>query len=139
MVTVISAVHNTAPYLRAMVESVVAQTRDPFEHILVDDCSTDGSFELALQLKQEFPRLRVLQHAVNRGTPSALNTGIEEARTDFVAILDSDDIAMPHWLSTVLPIIECNTDVVSAGGGQKSSRLKVNARVFFNSVNQMAM
>jgi glycosyltransferase involved in cell wall biosynthesis len=117
MVSVITAVYNTKRFLRNAVESVANQSRLPIEHILVDDCSTDGSLELARELSHEYPHVRIIPHEKNLGFPSALNTGILAASSDYVAIFDSDDIALPHWLETVVPVLDHNPNVGSVGGG----------------------
>lgn len=116
-VTVISAVYNTAQFLRETVESVAAQTLLPKEHLLIDDCSTDGSLALARELEREFSHVRVIAHEENRGYPAALNTGIAASYTKYIAILDSDDIALPHWLETVVPVLEADPQIGAAGGG----------------------
>ncbi|MGB4846248.1 MAG: glycosyltransferase family A protein, partial [Ferruginibacter sp.] len=116
-VVVISAVYNTARFLRETVESVAAQTMLPEEHILIDDCSTDNSLSLARQLEYEFQHVRVITHERNRGYPAALNTGLLASHSEFVGILDSDDIAMPHWLKTVVPVLEADSRVGAIGGG----------------------
>jgi len=114
---VITAFYNNKRYLREAVESVAKQTLIPLEHVLVDDASTDGSLALAEQLAQTYPNVRVVRHEVNQGYPAALNTGIATSKSDFVAIIDGDDIALPTWLQTTVPVIESYPDVGAVGGG----------------------
>lgn len=116
-VTVVTAIYNSVRFLRKTVESVASQTLLPYEHILVDDCSTDGSLALARQLEQEYSHVRVIVHENNKGYPSALNTAIQASNSDNIAILDSDDVAFSIWLETVMPVLENNPDVGAAGGG----------------------
>ena len=116
-VTVITAVYNAERFLRETVESVSKQQLLPVQHLLVDDCSTDGSLDLARELEKEFPLVRVVSLETNGGYPAALNAGLREAASEYVGILDSDDIAMPHWLASVVPVLDGNPDIGSAGGG----------------------
>jgi glycosyltransferase involved in cell wall biosynthesis len=116
-VTVITAVYNAERFLRETVESVASQTLLPNEHLLIDDCSTDCSLDLARQLEREYPHVRVVEHERNMGFPAALNTGIAESVSDYIGILDSDDVALPHWLESVVPVLESDPQVGSAGGG----------------------
>ncbi len=116
-ITIITAVYNSAQFLRQMVESVGQQKLPPVEHLIVDDCSTDNSLSLAKELEIEFPLVRVVSLPKNVGYPAALNLGINEATSEFIGILDSDDIAMPNWLECVLPVLERNLGVGLVGGG----------------------
>lgn len=116
-VTVITAVHNAEQFLRATVESVLRQAYFPTQHLIIDDASTDSTLELAKQLEREHPHIQVIAHEENRGYPSAINAGIAASATEYVAILDGDDIALPDWLATVLPVLQECPGVGAAGGG----------------------
>jgi len=114
---VITAFYNSERFLRATVESVARQTMPPDEHILVDDASTDGSLALAEQLAVAYPYLRIIRHETNHGYPAALNTGISASESEYVAILDADDIAFPNWMEKVLPVIDADPGIGAVGGG----------------------
>lgn len=116
-VTVITASYNSLKYLRDTIDSVVAQTMPPAEHIIVDDDSTDGSYEFAIELSENLTGLKLIKHDVNKGYPSALNTAISQVKTDYLAILDSDDIAFPCWLEETCRVLDENPDVGLVGGG----------------------
>lgn len=116
-VTVITAVYNTERFIREAVESVASQTLLPYEHLLIDDASTDKSLNIAIQLANEYSHVRVIRHKNNKGYPSALNSGIKGAKTNYVAILDSDDIAMYYWLETAMSIFSDNPNLGAVGGG----------------------
>jgi len=90
LVSVIIPVFNGVNYLGEAIESVLAQTYAPIEVLVVDDGSTDESAELA----RSFGGVRVIQKA-NGGVASARNAGIAEARGDFLAFLDHDDVHYP--------------------------------------------
>ncbi len=97
-ISVIIPVYNVEPYISDCLQSVMLQTyQGPLECILVDDCGTDKSIEVAEQLIAEYDgpiEFKVLHHDHNRGLSAARNTGIDAAKGDYVYFLDSDD-----WIS----------------------------------------
>ena len=95
IVSVIMPVYNTAKYVEAAVESVLAQTFTNFELLIIDDEGTDDSIELCRAYDDK--RIRIISQA-NRGLAGARNTGIRNARGQFIALLDSDDLWEPEKL-----------------------------------------
>jgi len=77
-------------------DSVFAQTLSDFELIIVDDASTDGTQELINSIDD--PRIRYLRHDTNLYAGAARNTGLDAAKGEFIAFLDSDDAWLPHKL-----------------------------------------
>jgi len=101
-VSVIIPVYNVKPYLERCVRSVLNQTYQDLEIILVDDGSTDGSGDLCDQIAADEPRIRVV-HQQNQGLSGARNTGIREASGKYVVFLDSDDEwLLPDGIETLL-------------------------------------
>ena len=94
-VTVVMPVYNTAKYVQAAVDSVLKQTFPFFELLIIDDAGTDGSIGICRQYTD--PRIRIISQE-NRGLAGARNTGIRQARGEFIALLDSDDIWEPEKL-----------------------------------------
>lgn len=88
-VSVVMPVYNTAKYVQAAVESVLAQTFPDFELLIIDDSGTDHAIELCRSYDD--PRIRIISQS-NRGLAGARNTGIRNARGQFVGLLDSDDL-----------------------------------------------
>lgn len=104
--SVLVPVYNVEAYLRACVESVMAQADDGIEVLLLDDCSTDGSAALAQQLQARWPQaVRLLHHAENRGLSAARNTMLEACRGDYVWLLDSDDFLLPGVLQSLRAVV----------------------------------
>ena len=92
--SVISIFYNASAYLAEALDSVLAQSFQDFELLLVDDGSTDTSSEIARGYSHRDPaRIRYLQHPgkANRGMSAARNLGLSEARAEFVAFIDADD------------------------------------------------
>jgi len=98
LVSVVIPTYNRRETVTRAVDSALDQTLTDREVIVVDDASTDGTVE-ALDRYADDPRVRVLAHETNRGGSAARNTGIEAARGQYVAFLDSDDVFHPEKLA----------------------------------------
>ena len=95
-VSVIIPVYQVENYLERAVESVLAQTLEEKEIILVDDGSEDASPKICDRYAQQYPGLIHVIHKPNEGLGLARNTGLEMARGEYVAFLDSDDTVEPE-------------------------------------------
>jgi glycosyltransferase involved in cell wall biosynthesis len=101
-VTVVIPCFNAAAFLHATLESALHQTCAPFEVLVIDDGSTDGSAAIASSYG---PPVRVIAQT-NQGESVARNRGIDEARGDWIAFLDADDLWMPGKLERQLAVAE---------------------------------
>jgi glycosyltransferase involved in cell wall biosynthesis len=97
--SVVIAAHDAARTIPATIRSVLAQTRQDFEIVVVDDGSVDDT-EAALRRTTDDPRVRYLRQE-NRGPAAARNAGVEAARGPYVALLDSDDLWLPKYLESM--------------------------------------
>lgn len=88
--SIIIPVYNTAPWLEKCLDSVVKQTYDPCEVIVVDDGSTDESVEIMRKYEEEYPNIKVYRKS-NGGVSSARNYGLARAAGEYVTFVDSDD------------------------------------------------
>jgi len=98
-VSVIIPLYNKEKYIRRAIDSVLVQSVQDFEIIVVDDGSTDRSVEVVQGIKED--RIMLVQQE-NQGECAARNTGIDKARSDLIAILDADDAWTRQFLETVL-------------------------------------
>jgi len=116
-VSIIMPAYNTARFIRAAIDSVLAQTCRDFELIVVDDCSPDESATICRSYTDS--RLRLLSLPENRGLAGARNAGIDVARGEFIAFLDSDDVAVPERLAMQLSYFASHPDCILLGGGYR--------------------
>lgn len=112
LVTVLIPAYNRKRYIVAAIDSVLAQDYEPVELIVIDDGSSDGTYELLLEQSRK-ARLQLLSHEnhANRGQSAALNLGLRAASGDYLAILDSDDLFAPGKLSEQVDYLEQHPDV----------------------------
>jgi glycosyltransferase involved in cell wall biosynthesis len=109
---VILPVRNGMPFVRDAVASILGQTHTGFELLLIDDGSRDGTRTWADDLQD--PRIRVVDSR-GRGIVAALNTGLEDARGEFVARQDADDRSQPHRFATQVAFLRARPEVAVVG------------------------
>jgi glycosyltransferase involved in cell wall biosynthesis len=107
-VTVVIPVFNRPATIRRAIESVLAQTFQNFEIVVVDDGSTDDTAAVVATMTD--PRIRFFRHERNRGGSGARNTGIHAASAPYVAFLDSDDEWLPTKLERQLEVFERSSE-----------------------------
>lgn len=111
LVSVVTPAYNCEKYLRQTAESVMLQTFEQWEMIIVDDCSTDGTLALAQQLAAQEKRIRVLRNETNQGVSLTRNRGIAEARGEYIALLDGDDLWERDKLERQVALLEQGYDL----------------------------
>ena len=114
LVSVIMPVYNAEQFLDRAIQSILNQTYDKWELLLIDDCSTDNSLKLIN--KYSDPRIRLLVNETNRGIAQASNRGIEESKGKYIALLDDDDEAIINRLELQVEYMEEHSDVAILGG-----------------------
>jgi glycosyltransferase involved in cell wall biosynthesis len=112
VISVIVPNFNHAPYLEQRIESILNQTFQDFELILLDDCSTDSSVEV-LKRYAEHPKLShlVINEQNSGSTFRQWDKGIALAKGEYVWIAESDDVADPFFLETISKFINNQTDI----------------------------
>jgi glycosyltransferase involved in cell wall biosynthesis len=114
LVSVVMPAYNTAPYIRDAIDSVLNQTFQQFELIIIDDGSKDGTGDIARECAERDERIRVIP-GDHKGASHAMNLGIQEARADWVAVMHADDIALPERIERQYEAAQANPDVVIWG------------------------
>lgn len=112
-VTVFVPVYNAARYVGHAVESILAQTFRDFELLVLDDGSTDGSLDTVAGYRD--PRIRLERNPANLGIGATRARGLELARGEYLALLDSDDLAHPDRLRQQLAFLESHPDFAVVG------------------------
>src|SRR5271166_5416911 len=107
--SVVIPVYNRADVLENALRSVLAQTCQDFEIVVIDDGSTDDPASVVDRLGDT--RIRLIRQD-NRGGGAARNRGMDEARGKFVALLDSDDTFLPRHLEMLKPLLAGRTNVL---------------------------
>lgn len=97
-ISVVIPAFNAEAHLPEAIASMQQQTLQNIEIIVIDDGSTDNTYELVRRLQTLDPRIVFLSSGENRGVAHARNLGMQAAKGRFIALLDADDIAMPHRL-----------------------------------------
>ncbi|TAE95096.1 MAG: glycosyltransferase family 2 protein [Runella slithyformis] len=98
LISIIVPVYNCQYFLSATIESVIAQTYKNWELFIIDDCSLDNSFEIAISYQLKDERIKVLKNKSNSGQAFTRNQGLDVANGRFIAFLDSDDLWHPQKL-----------------------------------------
>jgi glycosyltransferase involved in cell wall biosynthesis len=112
LISIIIPIYNTEQYLRQTLDSVIAQTFENWEAILVDDDSTDRCSEICIEYTEKDPRFKYI-HKKNEGVLLARKIALENSRGEFIANLDSDDAYAPQFLEKMFAKIkEENCDFV---------------------------
>jgi glycosyltransferase involved in cell wall biosynthesis len=109
------AVYNAARFLREAVDSILSQTYDDFELIVVDDSSSDTSLSIARAIGDD--RIQIIAHADNQGAARSRNDAMVAARGEFIAIMDADDVSSPFRLERQVGFLDTHPKVGLVGCG----------------------
>lgn len=115
-ISIIIPTYNVAPYIQKCLESVAAQTyTGSIECLIVDDCGPDNSIHIAEKFIREYQSIihkpssinfKIIHREKNGGLSAARNSGIREAKGEYLYFLDADDIVFPHTISTLVSLAE---------------------------------
>jgi|WetSurMetagenome_2_1015567.scaffolds.fasta_scaffold105172_2 glycosyltransferase involved in cell wall biosynthesis len=115
-ISVLTPCYNAAEFLRESIESVLKQTFQDFEFIIINDGSTDNTPEILHEYARVDNRIKILNQP-NGGIVIALNHGLSEARGEWIARLDADDVAMNERFEKQLSFVEKRPNIVLLGSG----------------------
>lgn len=119
LVSIITPFFNAEKFFQEAIESVLAQTYNEWELLLVDDGSTDASTAIARDYAQKYPdKIRYLEHEAhqNRGKSTSRNLGINNAQGTYIAFLDADDVYLPEKLAKQVEILEIQSETAMVYG-----------------------
>ena len=138
LISVILPTYNSKKFLRYSINSVLKQSYSNFELIIVDDCSTDESYDLIQNLKKKDKRIKYIKTKINSKTVGhPRNIGVKHSKGKFIAFIDADDYWYPDKLKLQMQTMR-DTDMLSCTasnyikeGGKKKSNLIINyLRIF---------
>ena len=105
-ISIIMPCYNAASFIAQAMDSVLAQTFENWEMLVVDDCSTDASAAIIQEYARQDSRIRYYRTDSPSGSPSIpRNIGLEHARGEYIAFLDSDDLWLPEKLEEQLSFL----------------------------------
>src|SRR5437879_5335794 len=91
-VSVIMPCFNHGRFVKESVNGVLGQTHGDLELVIIDDCSSDKSWQIISGIARDDPRIKAIRHARNEGVAKSRNDGLRVAKGEFIAFCDADDI-----------------------------------------------
>ena len=139
LVSVVIPMYNSSSYITPTIKSALNQTYNNIEVLVVDDCSKDNSIEVVNYLAKEDSRLRCVPQERNQGAAVARNRGIKEAKGQYIAFLDSDDLWAEDKIEKQVALIKANDaafvycayDWVDENDTQIKGKVKIKERVCY--------
>ena len=110
-ISVILPAYNATQYIEQAIESILNQTFADFELIILNDGSTDNTPEIIKRYADADKRIVFVDNKVNQGLIAVLNQGLDMARGEFIARMDSDDISLPQRFEKQVAYLEAHPDV----------------------------
>ncbi len=123
-ISVVMPVYNTKEFLEESIQSILNQSFKEFEFIIVDDKSTDTSLNIINKYKKKDKRIVLIKNKKNIGQASSRNKGLKKAKGKYIAVLDSDDLAVKKRLEIQFNYLEKNPHIFLVG----SSAIYINEK-----------
>lgn len=106
LVSIITVTHNEWTYTKLCLTNLHHHTHVPFEVIVVDNGSTDGSLKSLRDGQKRHDWLHLVENEINRGFAAGMNRGIEEAKGDYIVLLNNDTLPSYRWLDNPLHLLK---------------------------------
>ena len=110
--SIVMPLYNSKSTLEKAIKSILSQSYKNYELIIVDDFSTDGSYEIIKKFATENKKITSYRMGKNKGAPHCMNFGIKRAKYEWIGIVDSDAIETKNWLKIINSNIDKNTGVI---------------------------
>ena len=115
LISVVVPAFNVANTISKCLDSIVGQTYQNIEIIVVNDCSTDETRDIVLQYCKKYPQIVLCEHEKNKGLFAARITGVKKARGEYIGIVDSDDyISRDYYRELIIEAEKTKADIVVA-------------------------
>ena len=118
LISVIMSVYNGEKYLVQAIDSILNQTYQNFEFIIIDDCSTDNSSHILQEYAKKDSRIKIIKKEKNigiKGFIENLNLGISIAKGKYIARMDQDDVSLPERFQKQVDFLENNPEITLVG------------------------
>jgi glycosyltransferase involved in cell wall biosynthesis len=115
LISVMMPVYNAERYVGQAIDSILAQTLGDFEFLIADDGSTDNSLSLLKTYVEQDQRIRLTSNP-NQGVSRTRNQMLQQARGEFIAVMDADDIALPERFALQIDFLRQHPAVICVGG-----------------------
>lgn len=125
-ISIILPVYNSEKYLTRTLDSLLKQTLDDFELIIINDASTDNSLNIVNKYKNKFKNLKIFNLKFNEGVHNARNLGLKHATGEYLSFIDSDDFISPNFLESMYKnAVSNDSDIVCCNYLITSDRYKI--------------
>ncbi|MGV8141085.1 MAG: glycosyltransferase [Candidatus Woesearchaeota archaeon] len=118
-ISVIMSVYNDSKFVKQSIESILRQTFSDFEFIIINDCSKDNTLDIIKQFQKKDRRIKVINNKENIGLTKSLNKGLNIARGQYIARIDSDDWSALNRFEIQHAYLERNPDIFMIGSDCK--------------------
>jgi glycosyltransferase involved in cell wall biosynthesis len=137
LVSIIMTTYKRDPLLDAAIDSILNQSYQNIELVIVDDCSPDDNFTYLQQLAENDPRVRVFQMSENGGTYLAKNFGMTQAQGEFIGFMDSDDYSHAQRIEFQVASLDAHPEVM--GVTHDYFRINESSDIEFRGVGALRM
>lgn len=111
MISVVMSVYNTEKYLKEAIDSILNQTYQDFEFIIVNDCSADGSWDILKDYEKRYNCIKLINNSENLGLTKSLNKALAIAKGEYIARMDADDISELNRFERQLEYLIAHPDI----------------------------
>ena len=123
-VSIVLPVYNGEQFLSLSIESVLSQTYQNWELIIVNDCSTDNSPAIMEKYVEKDPRIRIIHNAENQKLPESLNIGFRAARGDYFTWTSDDNMYKPDAIETMVSVLDTHPECGLGSDGHVRCRVR---------------
>lgn len=139
LISVVMAVYNGETYLQSAIDSILCQTYENFELVIVNDGSIDRTKEILDSISDN--RVKIIHLQKNQGAANALNIGIDHAKGEYIAVHDADDISEPTRLEEQVQYLKSNPESIGVAslikcisGGTPANELMFSEEQYYNTL-----
>lgn len=116
IISVIMAAYNAEKYISECIESVLNQTLRDFEFVIIDDGSSDNTYDIIKKYSEKDERIKLIKNSKNFGLVRSINVGLEQAKGKYIARMDADDICLIDRFEFQTDFLDSNREIFLVGG-----------------------